>query len=44
MNQTKQKEREAYEPPVVTDITPVAVARGGGSGPGDNDETDPESW
>lgn len=27
MNQTKQKEREAYEPPVVTDIAPVAIAR-----------------
>lgn len=26
MNQTKQKEPEAYEPPVVTDIAPVAVA------------------
>lgn len=39
MNQTKQKEREAYEPPVVTDITPVAVVSGlGESNAGDNDE------
>ena len=31
MNQTKQKERENYEPPVVTDIAPVAVVLGGDS-------------
>ena len=38
MNQTKQKERENYEPPVVTDIAPVAVGLGGNSGIEDPDE------
>ena len=33
MNQTKQKDREIYEPPVVTDIAPVAVARVKGTSP-----------
>ena len=37
MNQTKQKERENYEPPVVTDIAPVAVVLGG-----DSNLVDPE--
>ena len=38
MDQTKQKDREAYEPPVVTDIAPVAVAMGGDTGLDDNDD------
>ena len=33
MNQKKQKEPEAYEPPVVTDIAPVAVAAVHGTSP-----------
>lgn len=33
MNQTKQKEREAYEPPAVTDIAPVTVAAVHGESP-----------
>ena len=38
MNKTKEKDHEAYEPPVVTDIAPVTVARGGdGSNAGDNE-------
>ena len=46
MNQTKQKEREAYEPPVVTDIAPVTVAGGetGGSNVDDNPVVDPNNW
>ena len=41
MNQTKQKERENYEPPVVTDIAPIAVGSGtGGSGEGTGDNDD----
>ena len=39
MNQTKQKERENYEPPVVTDIAPVAVGLGG-----DSRLVDPEEY
>ena len=38
MNQTKQKERENYEPPVVTDIAPVAVVLGGDSALEDPDD------
>ena len=37
MDQTKQKDREAYEPPVVTDIAPVAVTTvRGDTGPADD--------
>ena len=40
MNQTKQKEREAYEPPVVMDIAPVTAVSGSDVESDPNDERD----